>query len=1506
MAAQNIPQAHVLSSTPYYIGAWSANEEAGTYPPSMLFQEFKSGEDPSVNSEPIGNWMCSYNSKSRSRFVGLQESGIGMINSGSEQDDSTRCGNGEYLGGRAGVVTIALNTLNTENIELSWKIRMIEEGDGFPTPRDYRILAQYRISESGEWVSFPTSFIYNSLGKSKGEIQEFFIQLPDECEGEEYVQVRWKYYQHTSNDGGSRPFLAIDDIKVVGENINSTNRSFVFASRSSINTLNCIIGSNSQTDSFMLSGVFLKGDVKLVSSGNFLISSQKTSEYSNVINITPENGVIQERVIYIQKKCSAANVENGAINITGTGINKRILLKGEGYNKLFINEIMSSNFKAYYQSQLRDYPDWIEIYNPNDFNVLLRHMYLSDDKDNLRKYRFSLTQSINSKSYRLFFATGEQESLLYNQVNFSLSLSGETIFLVGKDGVTIIDSVTFPLIETDQSYGREINGDANWVIFTESTPNSANGSKGSGVKSFERSKRPVFSKIGGKYEEDFLLKLSSENPEAKIYYTIDGSIPTIDNLGGYVYEYKQSYPLQAQSEQTDFYYRPYRTFLYTNAINTLLQRSQNFWISDVNMRISVIPFHLNNKRDRGLVIKAICIEPGKEPSPIVTQSYFFGEDNFINDYLPIVSLTLSEKDLIGFYEGISVAGVDYEKWRFTDTLGAINGNVPANYKRSGRNAEIAANIEIYENGQNYNEPIGVRIHGATSRSGYYKSMRFYPRAYYGKDKIHYPIFQNLPYDDYKRVVYRNTGNSNFQTYFKDAFLQRLVRNTNLDYQEYRPTVLYLNGEYWGIYDFRERIDINYFQRKYGFEDGKIDYLKGLMVPSAGDNKLYRNLYDLVRLDSMISESTYNTALNVMDVSNYIDYYSFLIYVANMDWPFNNIGYWRYKIDKVSDNAPYGLDGRFRWVVYDLDHAFYYENVSFNTLKLSMFPILNVSAEWSTILFRNLLNHSKFKNDFIIRHSDLLNTYYKENRVLDEIKYYKDLLEKDMPNQFERWKNKDTIDEWYSNIELLEKFAQERPRYCREHMKEMFSLQNLRNIHLDVDNSEKGFIKINTVNIDRATHGVDSTQPYPWTGLYFEDLPITLIPIPRDGYKFSYWEFPDSTSFIDTLQIKFNKDVFAKAYFEIDDNYIYYPEPAIIKDCPFEFTHWAKKHVIGEKPEHMEFYYTRYPDSKANGPIDGKLENIRYDHESQTRINGLNEDGISLINTGGANDNYFETRLGAVAVAVKTEDIPGAYLSFTAGTVKAQSKKYSLRLQYRLSDKGEFYDFYDVNNQLVEYHGADENDHSQRFEKIELPKDLLGKKYVQLVWRYYYNGAQVNLGSNARDELRIDDIKVQQKDIVSNIAHDMYKNTLIANSNSQTFQWYTCANDTLSILTGENKKELIIEQPGYYSVEVDYGECKYISDCEYFFVKEHKDFYASIYSSIYPNPSNGTFDLIFDEEMTQVKIIVLDVSGKSVNEKFFDKIKTVHYHLNHLPNGVYLLDISTLDGRKSSQKFVVNR
>ena len=204
----------------------------------------------------------------------------------------------------------------------------------------------------------------------------------------------------------------------------------------------------------------------------------------------------------------------------------------------------------------------------------------------------------------------------------------------------------------------------------------------------------------------------------------------------------------------------------------------------------------------------------------------------------------------------------------------------------------------------------------------------------------------------------------------------------------------------------------------------------------------------------------------------------------------------------------------------------------------------------------------------------------------------------------------------------------------------------------------------------------------------------------------------------------------------------YPSAHILSSRDYAFEHWSAREAAETYPKNMLFLQSSTSDPTLSTRLDRAYQiplsdaalpfdvDFPYGASSRTRMNGLGDEGVAFINTGRGRD------LGGVLLAINTEGLSNASLSFTAGTVLPNTRVQALRLQYRIGTTGNFSDLRD-SGQPIEYTRNASANHSSDFGPISLPVALLDQPYVQLLWRYY----KVSGSSNSRAQLRLDDIDI---------------------------------------------------------------------------------------------------------------------------------------------------------------------
>lgn len=495
-------------------------------------------------------------------------------------------------------------------------------------------------------------------------------------------------------------------------------------------------------------------------------------------------------------------------------------------------------------------------------------------------------------------------------------------------------------------------------------------------------------------------------------------------------------------------------------------------------------------------IRARAFLPNGRPGQTETHSYLVDEQGFQRYSLPLISITAHESAFFDADSGIYVQGNH------------------TNYHQRGREWERLVHFEFFEKNGSlaFSQDMGARIHGGTSRNRPRKSLRMYARRDYGTTWVDYQLFPDKEIHEYKRFILRNSGNDWSESIFRDAFMQTLMKDLELDLQYARPAIVFLNGEYWGVHTIRDRLDNRYIQTHYGLSD-EMDYTilerDGQLDRGNPDGiRHYEDMLAFLESPGAADPENYAEIKTRMDVENFTNYQIGQIYVMNTDWPGNNIQYWRYYTDEYDPDAPEGLDGRWRWQVFDLDFGFgldfdyvtgVNEGPAHNTLSFALeahgpnWP----NPPWSTFILRKLMENDTYRQHFITRFADLLNTSFEENRVLDVLEDFYETYKPEMPEHIHRWRMPENMQSWEDDVDVMRDFALQRGNYMRQYLAEEFNLGEEALLEVMVVNPSQGTVRVNTVETCEGEA--------PWQGTYFEGMEITLEAIPAPGYIFSHWE-----------------------------------------------------------------------------------------------------------------------------------------------------------------------------------------------------------------------------------------------------------------------------------------------------------------------------------------------------------------------------------------------------------------
>ena len=470
------------------------------------------------------------------------------------------------------------------------------------------------------------------------------------------------------------------------------------------------------------------------------------------------------------------------------------------------------------------------------------------------------------------------------------------------------------------------------------------------------------------------------------------------------------------------------------------------------------------------VIRAITIEKKKLASKTVTRTYFINVDK----NLPVVSLVADANALWDTVDGI------YEK------------SIKGEYR--------LANVEFFENQDEViNQFVKMSISGNVARFHGQKAILLEASENLGAGTLDHRFFPNKRIYSFKSILLRAGGHPDkYNTMFIDGIVQYITdKHLEVDYMAYRPSVVYLNGKYWGIYNLREKLNSNYFVDNYSLDDTKLDLLENSWaVANDGDNRHYLETRDFIKECDKTNPLNYEHVKSLIDVNNYIDYNICEIHASNIDWPNWNIKFWKHK----------GENALWRWVLVDLDYGYGVgTKVNYDMIGYAASPVKTrvTNPPSATVFFRKMLEFPEFRNEFIQRFAASLNVIYSPERVLKIISEFEEERRVEMPAHIDRWSSSyykspwgifripTSMEKWDAKIEVMRDFARKRPDFVRKNLIEKFHLQGMVNI---TTNSNGGNITINTIKLDEGKQ----------EGKYFKNIPMRMEGIPNPGQQFLYW------------------------------------------------------------------------------------------------------------------------------------------------------------------------------------------------------------------------------------------------------------------------------------------------------------------------------------------------------------------------------------------------------------------
>lgn len=487
----------------------------------------------------------------------------------------------------------------------------------------------------------------------------------------------------------------------------------------------------------------------------------------------------------------------------------------------------------------------------------------------------------------------------------------------------------------------------------------------------------VFSAESGFYDDEFDLTISASG--GKVYYTLDGSIPTKDSI-----EYTGPLHISDASNNDNVY--SMRTDVSSGFPEHLAELKSD---DDPGYKVP------DYKVDKCTIVRAVVYYGDDNYSDIKTASYFVCfDDKEGYENMNVISVVTDPDNLFGEKNGIYILGKRYNDMDYANSESPASWWwARANYTGRGPEFERPANCQFFDsNGKLLlAQECGIRIHGGASRAFIPKSFNLYAREEYnGQDYFYYNFFGNdyLPH----AVTLANGGNDD-KSELQDYLMHKLVKDMDMSTMDFVPYIMFLDGEYWGVYWLTEKYDKEYIHYHYGIDTDNVVMVKNNEIEEGAeeDLELYTNMTGFCATEDMSDIENYKQVCELIDIDSYIDYNAALIYISRHgDWPNTNYAVWR---SKNEGNGAYD-DNKWRWMLFDvnsggmLEEDIDYDSIA-NDMELSQ-------------MFANLMKNDEFRNRLLDRIEELSDTVFAVDKVDAEIEKFNEIMKIPMERRLRRF------------------------------------------------------------------------------------------------------------------------------------------------------------------------------------------------------------------------------------------------------------------------------------------------------------------------------------------------------------------------------------------------------------------------------------------------------------------------------------------------------------------------
>ena len=725
--------------------------------------------------------------------------------------------------------------------------------------------------------------------------------------------------------------------------------------------------------------------------------------------------------------------------------------------KLKVTEYMTKNISSI-KAFDNKYYSLIEIHNEGK-DVDLEGFYLSDKEDNVTKYKFPNIE-LKKNDYLIVYCSG-LDKVENNEVHTNFKLNDKDgVILLSSPNKSLIEKVKIQVLDNNTSYGLY---EDKWYIYNKPSfgkENIDNYASGEVTKDIIVNEVSIYPKeaveLKNVTENDISLKGYSIGDKSGKKYSLSGTL----KKNGYI-SFNTSnlgFSINNSNEVIYLYYDD--VVVDTFNVNRLVGNISTGLDNDGN-KVYFKNITLGNKNSDttylGFSDKPIFdhnggyLEKGSKVSLSTSDGskiYYTTNGSFPSNKSTEYKepITISKNTVIkaisykeGYLESDVVSRTFITDRKHDVAFISISSDNGSFFGGSGlltnytSNNEKKINFEFYESDGTYGTSFmgNVKLSGMDSRKEPQKSMSIYLRKRYGTSSVTYPFFKDMEYHTYSSLLLRNAGEDPKNVRIMDAALTRALKGEmDIDMQEYRPVVVYINGSYYGLYNLREKLNGDYVESKFGIDKDNIDLIK-YSTPTKGNLRTYNNLVSYIKSHNAANKDVYNYLKSQIDVEELANYWIVESFYGNTD--LGNIRYWKAK------------DGKWRWMLYDLDWSLWNSSLNMGyPTRFGSTPAATYLSSSLTIV-RSLYKNSEFKDMYLKQVAYCLKNTFKPSRMNGIIDELAKEIETEMPYHIKKWGSKypglNSMSRWRSNISSFKTSYKNRYNKVVSNLKSYFSLSN---------------------------------------------------------------------------------------------------------------------------------------------------------------------------------------------------------------------------------------------------------------------------------------------------------------------------------------------------------------------------------------------------------------------------------------------------------------------------------